>query len=313
MKIFNHKIKLIVMLMGMLLILSACSGYRNLNVSEDGDTRMLLTDDAREVEVPTVPERVVLIRAVDIGNSLLLDANVVGVSDVVEGSFIEEEVIDSGITLIEHGDLETIESLDPDLIVTYKHDTYYSNYEDIATTIEINATPPLFMTPYRARQYLDHMYYISVILNHEEEGREYAEGLLNDHTVIRRDLNFDASAHSAIVISEADDMYYAHAEYNGYGTEVVYDILGFEITRDVRSLVNNPQEFESDLTPYRDYEFDYAFVFVEGDDYDEAEMAEQLDIDESKLIVGSTEEFRLNDLISIRHQADYLIDALNNK
>lgn len=272
---------------------------------------MLLTDEGSEVEVPNHPERVVLIRSVDIGNSLLLDANVVGVSDVVKGSFIEDDVRDAGITMIEHGDLEAIEALNPDLIVTYKHDLHYYDYQDIATTIEINATPPLFMTPYRSRQYLDHMYYISIILNDEENGRAHAEGLLNDHTIIRRDLTFDASPYSAIVLSESDGKYYAHGEYYGYGTEVVYDILGFQMTSDIRKLVNNAQEFESDLTPYGSYDFDYAFVFIEDEDFDKEQMAEDLGIDVEHLIVDSVKEFRLNDLISVRHQADALIEALN--
>lgn len=307
----SKKIKFSILLIGVLLILTACTGYRNLNVAEDGSTRMLLTDEGSEIEVPNHPERVVLIRAVDIGNSLLLDANVVGVSNIVKDSYIEEMVASRGITLIESGDLETIESLNPDLIVTYKHDIHYLDYRDIATTIEINSTPPLFMTPYRARQYLDHMYYISVILNQEESGRDFSEGLLNDHLVMRRDLNFDASEYSAIVISAVDDKYYVHAEYNGYGTEAVYDIFDFEMSSSVRSFVNNPQEFEDDLTPYRELEFDYAFVFLESEDYDTAEMAEALGIDESFLIVDAVEAFRLNDLISVRMQVETLLEALN--
>lgn len=313
MKISDSKVKIPILLIGILLILSACSGYRNLNVSEDGNTRMLLTDEGSEIEVPNHPERVVLIRAVDIGNSMLLDANVVGVSDIAKDSYIEEEVEARGITMIEHGDLEAIEALDPDLIVTYKHDIHYLDYRDIATTIEINSAPPLFMTPYRARQYLDHMYYISIILNQEETGREFSEGLLNDHLVMRRELNFDATDYSAIVISSVDEKYYVHAEYNGYGTEAVYDIFDFEISSSVRSLVNSPQEFEDDLTPYRELEFDYAFVFLEEDDYDTAQIAEDLNIDEEFLIVEAVEPFRLNDLMSVRMQVDTLLEALNNK
>lgn len=310
--ISNNKIKFSILLIGILLILSACTGYRNLNVSEDGNTRMLLTDEGSEIEIPNHPERVVLIRAVDIGNSLLLDANVVGVSDIARDSYIEDEIEARGITMIEHGDLETIESLDPDLIVTYKHDIHYLDYREITSTIEINSTPPLFMTPYRARQYLDHMYYISVILNQEETGREFSEGLLNDHLVIRRELNFDASEYSAIVISAVDDKYYVHAEYNGYGTEAIYDIFDFDMSGSVRSLVNNPQEFEDDLTPYRELEFDYAFVFLEEDTFDTAQMAEDLGIDEEFLIVDAVEPFRLNDLMSVRMQAETLLEILNN-
>lgn len=308
---WNNKIKISVLLIGVLLILSACTGYRNLNVSEDGETRMLLTDEGGEIEVPNHPERVVLLRSVDIGNSLLLESNVVGVSDVVEGSFIESQVKDAGIELIEHGDLDAIESLDPDLIVTYKHDEYLFDYEDITTTVAVNSSPPIFMTPYRARQYLDHMYYISVILNQQELGDDFTEGLLNDHTVYRRQLPFDASTETAIVISELDGKYYAHAEFNGYGTEAVYDIFGFEMSSDVNTLVNNPQEFEADLTPYKSFEFDYAFVFVQDDDYDTSEMAATLGIEEDKLYVDSVREFRLNDLISVREQADILLEWLN--
>lgn len=310
--ISNNKIKFSILLIGILLILSACTGYRNLNVSEDGNTRMLLTDEGSEIEIPNHPERVVLIRAVDIGNSLLLDANVVGVSDIARDSYIEDEIEARDITMIEHGDLETIESLDPDLIVTYKHDIHYLDYREITSTIEINSTPPLFMTPYRARQYLDHMYYISVILNQEETGREFSEGLLNDHLVIRRELNFDASEYSAIVISAVDDKYYVHAEYNAYGTEAIYDIFDFDMSGSVRSLVNNPQEFEDDLTPYRELEFDYAFVFLEEDTFDTAQMAEDLGIDEEFLIVDAVEPFRLNDLMSVRMQAETLLEILNN-
>ncbi|MHC0551969.1 hypothetical protein [Salinicoccus sp. CNSTN-B1] len=51
-----HKMKTRLLLIVTMLLVSACSGFRETGVSEDGATRQIVTEHTEEIEVPANPE-----------------------------------------------------------------------------------------------------------------------------------------------------------------------------------------------------------------------------------------------------------------
>ena len=83
------------LIMVLALVLTGCSNFREVSVSEDGGDRRIKIDNTGEVEIPADPERLVLLRPVDVLNAHLLDGNISAVTAGVEdNTFVNEHLDD---------------------------------------------------------------------------------------------------------------------------------------------------------------------------------------------------------------------------
>ena len=301
-----HKMKTRLLLIVTMLLVSACSGFRETGVSEDGATRQIVTEHTEEIEVPANPERVVLLRGVDVGNAALLEADVVGVGDMVEDTWLAEEKIDPEIILLEHGDIEGMKAVEPDLIITYAPDTYIEDYQAIAPTVQISYSTSIF-SPFRERLYLTQLYNLGVILDKQEEAQNIGDGWLEEMTRIQRRAGDMASGKKAIVLTKEADGYIIRDEFSAFGTEAVYEVLDFGMDETLKeTLEEGPLPIELDAIGA--YDTDYIFVNVKDtDDELRADIAEQAGVSESQVIMQDYDTYRLNDLSSVKHQAEEII------
>ncbi|NMA81842.1 MAG: hypothetical protein GX966_07755, partial [Jeotgalicoccus halophilus] len=77
------KLKLMLLLTA-LLILSGCSSFREIDVTEDGETRRITTEDTNEIDIPAEPKNIVLFRTIDPGNASLLGYDVSAVNQGIQ-------------------------------------------------------------------------------------------------------------------------------------------------------------------------------------------------------------------------------------
>ena len=61
-----------IFLLTLVLMLTACSSFREIDVTDDGELRRITTEDTSEIDVPGKPENIVLFRTIDPGNAALL-------------------------------------------------------------------------------------------------------------------------------------------------------------------------------------------------------------------------------------------------
>ena len=300
------RLVLMVLLLG---ILSACSSFRETGVSEDGSVRQIMTEHTEEIEIPAEPERVVLLRAIDAGNASLLGGNVAGVTDVVRGTRLAEEALGEDVAYLEHGDIEALKTLDPDLIITFTPDEYLFEYQDIAPTVQINYSTSAF-SPFRDRLYLAHLYNLGVILNRQEEAEALGDEWLEETTRLQREVGSLTMDKKALVLVEGPDAYYIYGRHSAFGTEAVYDVLGFQMDDPLEEeLQEGP--IEVSLGELEDYEADYVFVSTrETDSGVDREIARVMDIDEAHVIMQDYDDYRLNDLISIEMQTEDIIERI---
>lgn len=300
------RLVLMVLLLG---VLSACSSFRETGVSEDGAVRQIMTEHTEEVEIPAEPERVVLLRAIDVGNASLLRGNVAGVTDVVKDTRLADEVLGEEVAYLEHGDIEALKALNPDLIITFAPDEHLFEYQEIAPTVQINYSTSAF-SPFRDRLYLTHLYNLGVILNRQEEAEDLGDEWLEEMTRLQREAGGLTRDRKALVLVEGPDSYYIYGRHSAFGTEAVYDVLGFQMDEDLEgALEDGPVEVS--ISDLEGYEVDNVFVNTrdQGDGLD-TEIAQVMGIDEENVIMQDYDDYRLNDLVSIEMQAEDMMERI---
>ena len=306
------KYKVIVFMMT-ILILAGCSSFREIDVSEDGELRRITTEDTSEIDIPAEPKRIVLFRSIDPGNAKLLGYEAAAVNSELENNNTIENELGQEIIYLQAGDIESLKEIQPDLIVTYSPDEHFDDYSEIAPTIRLTYTAGI-LSPFSPRTYLTQLYYLGVILNKEDEANRIGDEWEAETTVIKRELKEQVDDQFALVVSSHDDGFMLYNEYMGYGTEAVYDVLGFQMDEEAKKDVED-NLFEV-KTPAEFSDFETAYIFVNtnntSDDSIKLEFSKALDIPESHVILVNKDDFITNDLISIRQQSEFIVDQLND-
>ncbi|CEA03756.1 Periplasmic binding protein [Jeotgalicoccus saudimassiliensis] len=302
----------IIMLMTALLILTGCSSFREIDVSEDGETRRITTEDTNEIDIPAQPENIVLFRTIDAGNAALLGFDVSGVNAGLKNNSTVEEEFGSEVTYLEPGDIDSLKEINPDLIVTYSPDEHFEAYMEIAPTIRITYSSGI-MSPFNPRAYLTQLYYLGVILNKEQEANKIGDEWEAETTVLKRELYEQVEDRQALVAVEHEDGYVMYNEYMSYGTEAVYDVLGFQMDSNAKDNLKDSLFDVKQPADFREFEADYMFVNVENTNNPalQEEFAEVLGIPSDHVILLNSEDYITNDLISVREQTEYIVNKIN--
>lgn len=304
------KIKILMLLAGVL-ILTGCSNFRETSVSEDGEVRRLMTDNEGEVEIPADPERMVLMRPVDVLNAHLLDADIAAVTESVRGNeFVNEHLGD--VSFIGEADFEAVRGVDPDLILLSGQHMHRAEYGEIAPVISLNYNDEFFNS-YGDRVYLMQLAKMGVILGEQEQAAALTDDWMERMTEHRRALTFDPAEHEAAVLVEGAEGFFIYDEFSAYGTEIMYDLLGFNVAGDFRGL-REAEPFDQHPTDaLRDLGTDYVLVNKHPDTGAgdlAAELSAALSIPEAHVLVVEAEDFITNDLISLEGQAGIIIEKL---
>lgn len=306
------KYKVIVFMMT-ILILAGCSSFREIDVSEDGELRRITTEDTSEIDIPAEPKRIVLFRSIDPGNAKLLGYEAAAVNSELENNNTIENELGQEVIYLQAGDIESLKEIQPDLIVTYSPDEHFDDYSEIAPTIRLTYSAGI-LSPFSPRTYLTQLYYLGVILNKEDEANRIGDEWEAETTVIKRELKEQVDDQHALVVSSHDDGFMLYNEYMGYGTEAVYDVLGFQMDEEAKKDVEDNLFEVKTPAEFSDFETDYIFVNTNNtsDDSIKLEFSKALDIPESHVILVNKDDFITNDLISIRQQSEFIVDQLND-
>lgn len=306
------KYKVIVFMMT-ILILAGCSSFREIDVSEDGELRRITTEDTSEIDIPAEPKRIVLFRSIDPGNAKLLGYEAAAVNSELENNNTIENELGQEVIYLQAGDIESLKEIQPDLIVTYSPDEHFDDYSEIAPTIRLTYSAGI-LSPFSPRTYLTQFYYLGVILNKEDEANRIGDEWEAETTVIKRELKEQVDDQHALVVSSHDDGFMLYNEYMGYGTEAVYDVLGFQMDEEAKKDVEDNLFEVKTPAEFSDFETDYIFVNTDNtsDDSIKLEFSKALDIPESHVILVNKDDFITNDLISIRQQSEFIVDQLND-
>lgn len=295
----------------LVLVLTGCSNFREISVSDDGEDRRIKVDNTGEVEIPAEPERLVLLRPVDVLNADLLDANISAVTASVENNTFVNEHLDD-VEYIEYEDFEAVSNVNPDVIVTSSQDVHSTDYENIAPTLPLNYSGEL-MSAYRDRIYLIQLNKMGVILGEQEKAEALADDWMERMTEHRQALTFNPAALEAAVLVQGEDGFYLYNEYSAYGTEVMYDVLNFNVAEDVQDTIGEAPFKQFEVSELKGIETDYVLVNKKPETDAEAlreELSGALNLEGERVLIVSADDFITNDLISLEGQTNIILEQL---
>lgn len=180
-----------------------------------------------EIELPSDPERIVVLDSSAAGAVLLFDGSVVGHEQWTGSNKLFADYLEDS-TEVSVDNLEQILALEPDLIVTSPYNENFEELSQIAPTVSFT---------YGRLNYLDTIIEYGKMLNKEEKARAWVESYQarakEAGDLIKSKYGEDVSI--SVMEAYGDEMY-LYGDNWGRGTQVVYQEMKLKMTDPVKEV-----------------------------------------------------------------------------
>ncbi|MCY1038371.1 ABC transporter substrate-binding protein [Staphylococcus nepalensis] len=212
--------KILLPLLALILVLSACSNQSDNKSSKNEDeTKTYVQDSGEKVKIPKNPKRIVVLGATYAGGLEQLDANIVGVADIVDDSKVLKDKF-KDVEKVDAENVESVAKLKPDLIITYNTDKNLKKLNKVAPTIAFD---------YMKHDYKEQHQALGKIVGKEDKANAWIDKwnkkTENDGKAIKDAIGEDTTVS---IIKDFDKKVYVLGKTYGHGSEVLYD--AFDLT-----------------------------------------------------------------------------------
>ncbi len=213
--------KLILPLLALMLILAACgNGSSDKASKKDTEKTTYKQDSGDKVKIPKHPKRIVVLGATYAGGLKQLDANVVGVANIVDDSKVLKDKF-KDVDKVDPENVESVAKLKPDLIITYNTDKNLKKLNKVAPTIAFD---------YMKHDYKEQHKELGKIVGKEDKAndwiKEWDKKTQNDGQEIKDQIGADTTVS---IIKDFDKKIYALGKTYGHGSEILYDSFGLKM------------------------------------------------------------------------------------
>ncbi|MBO1205461.1 MULTISPECIES: ABC transporter substrate-binding protein [Staphylococcus] len=217
--------KILLPLLALILVLSACSNQSdNKSSKNEGETKTYVQDSGDKVKIPKNPKRIVVLGATYAGGLEQLDANIVGVADIVDDSKVLKDKF-KDVEKVDAENVESVAKLKPDLIITYNTDKHLKKLNKVAPTIAFD---------YMKHDYKEQHQALGKIVGKEDKANAWIDKwnkkTENDGKAIKDAIGEDTTVS---IIKDFDKKVYALGKTYGHGSEVLYDAFGLTMPKTV--------------------------------------------------------------------------------
>ena len=217
--------KILLPLLALILVLSACSNQSdNKSSKNEGETKTYVQDSGDKVKIPKNPKRIVVLGATYAGGLEQLDANIVGVADIVDDSKVLKDKF-KDVEKVDAENVESVAKLKPDLIITYNTDKNLKKLNKVAPTIAFD---------YMKHDYKEQHQALGKIVSKEDKANAWIDKwnkkTENDGKAIKDAIGEDTTVS---IIKDFDKKVYALGKTYGHGSEVLYDAFGLTMPKTV--------------------------------------------------------------------------------
>ncbi|PTK59431.1 ABC transporter substrate-binding protein [Staphylococcus nepalensis] len=217
--------KILLPLLALILVLSACSNQSdNKSSKNEGETKTYVQDSGDKVKIPKKPKRIVVLGATYAGGLEQLDANIVGVADIVDDSKVLKDKF-KDVEKVDAENVESVAKLKPDLIITYNTDKNLKKLNKVAPTIAFD---------YMKHDYKEQHQALGKIVGKEDKANAWIDKwnkkTENDGKAIKDAIGEDTTVS---IIKDFDKKVYALGKTYGHGSEVLYDAFGLTMPKTV--------------------------------------------------------------------------------
>ncbi|MEJ7472539.1 ABC transporter substrate-binding protein [Staphylococcus saprophyticus] len=217
--------KLIFPLLALMLILAACGNNSSDDASKkDKEEKTYTQDSGKKVKIPKDPKRIVVLGATYAGGLKELDANIVGVANIVDDSKVLKEKF-KDVDKVDAENVESVAKLKPDLIITYNTDKNLKKLNKVAPTIAFD---------YMKHDYKEQHKELGKIVGKEDKAedwiKDWEEKTKDDGNEIKDAIGEDTTVS---IIKDFDKKIYALGKTYGHGSEILYDSFGLKMPEKV--------------------------------------------------------------------------------
>ena len=217
--------KLIFPLLALMLILAACGNNSSDDASKkDKEEKTYTQDSGKKVKVPKDPKRIVVLGATYAGGLKELDANIVGVANIVDDSKVLKDKF-KDVDKVDAENVESVAKLKPDLIITYNTDKNLKKLNKVAPTIAFD---------YMKHDYKEQHKELGKIVGKEDKAedwiKDWEEKTKDDGNEIKDAIGEDTTVS---IIKDFDKKIYALGKTYGHGSEILYDSFGLKMPEKV--------------------------------------------------------------------------------
>lgn len=217
--------KLIFPLLALMLILAACGNNSSDDASKkDKKEKTYTQDSGKKVKIPKDPKRIVVLGATYAGGLKELDANIVGVANIVDDSKVIKDKF-KDVDKVDAENVESVAKLKPDLIITYNTDKNLKKLNKVAPTIAFD---------YMKHDYKEQHKELGKIVGKEDKAedwiKDWEEKTKDDGNEIKDAIGEDTTVS---IIKDFDKKIYALGKTYGHGSEILYDSFGLKMPEKV--------------------------------------------------------------------------------
>ncbi|MDW3929714.1 ABC transporter substrate-binding protein [Staphylococcus saprophyticus] len=217
--------KLIFPLLALMLILAACGNNSSDDASKkDKEEKTYTQDSGKKVKIPKDPKRIVVLGATYAGGLKELDANIVGVANIIDDSKVLKDKF-KDVDKVDAENVESVAKLKPDLIITYNTDKNLKKLNKVAPTIAFD---------YMKHDYKEQHKELGKIVGKEDKAedwiKDWEEKTKDDGNEIKDAIGEDTTVS---IIKDFDKKIYALGKTYGHGSEILYDSFGLKMPEKV--------------------------------------------------------------------------------
>ncbi|MDQ0493620.1 iron complex transport system substrate-binding protein [Paenibacillus brasilensis] len=219
----------------LVVVLSACGGNQASNAdngessspvsSSEGKSTFIYQSESGPVEVPTHPQRVVVLTRFLTGNVMALGVPLVGVDEMSKTNPNFEEKLKDAEAVTDES-LEKIIELNPDLIIGLSDIKNVDKFKQIAPTVTYTYGKVDFLTQQRE---------IGKLLNKEKEAQAWIEDFTARAQKAGKEIKAKIGANATVsVIETFNKQLYVYGDNFGRGTEILYQEFGLAMPKKVK-------------------------------------------------------------------------------
>lgn len=274
------------------------------NESVDEGTTKTYETAAGSVEIPTDPQRVVVLSGSYAGHALFLGAPVVAVDSFTYENPLMKDYLD-GVAQVSTDNLEQIIELDPDLIIT---DDYATNLK------QLNEIAPTLGLTYSSQTYLNRVVELGKILNKEAEANAWVADFEARATQVGKDVRAKLGEDVTVTVIESwEKELYIFGDNYARGTEILYDAMGLKRTEAVEKLVKEAGYSAISPEVLPQLGGDYIVFSKSGaadNSFLETESYKNIAaVKNNHVLTADAAQFYFNDPITLEYQLKFFIDG----
>lgn len=313
--------------LSLVLILSACGGNQNNNASStpevsstdatNNEASPSTTSDSGTftyqsengpVEVPSNPQRVIVITRFLTGNVMALGVPLVGVDEMSKDNPNFKEKL-ANTEAVTDESLEKIIELNPDLII---------GLSDIKNIDKLKQIAPTVTYTYGKVDFLTQQIEIGKLLNKEQEAKNWVDDFNARTKKVGEEIKAKIGADATVsVIETFNKQLYVYGDNFGRGTEILYQQFGLGMPEKVKEATKAEGFFAVSTEVLKDYSGDYVIFSKNADEdntFQDTETYKNIAaVKNQHVFEADAKAFYFNDPLSMEYQLEFFIQSFLGK